>query len=214
MYRSPTILVFPALLLFVAGCQPGQEVPTSPPEVASSGNPTPEPPFARSDIVPGKTTSDEVRALLGEPASIFGPSPVRYEGTEVLEATWTYEEPLVGYIIFKDDVVSYVLTRIADYTLGDLIAELGRPEAVEMIRPWDLEPPALPAKEFHYPSLGMSYRSVCLVDGEHSLEGCSQHHSDEVIVEVQQYVPKSLEEVQQDWLSIGTFVKWQGFSDD
>jgi len=145
-----------------------------------------EPPFVRSDIIPGQTKAGEVKQILGDPVS-------RSSFNDF--GTWTYN--VQNYtqamsILFEKDVVSEIWIPITDFRLGDLVDQLGAPEIIELtINQPDLGPLVYPQKVFHYPSLGTSYYVSCIVNNVNLGEDCQQHYRADEIERMSQYVPLS-----------------------
>ncbi len=165
--------------------------------------------FRPMDLVPGKTTRDQVVALWGEPASREG---LNYP-------IWNYGTPgQVGHasVFFEDkEHVSAVFVDLTqgECTLGDVVATLGPPEIVELLIPPTPLPgkyasTAYPLREFHYPTKGVSYQSLCPSE---KVQNCSSLQPADGVGLVLYYQPMTVEKLIAGSYAGSTFVEWSGF---
>lgn len=158
-------------------------------------------PFVLIGVEPGYSSKAEVREALGIP-------------DETSADSWSYgfsDYSGVVTIVFEDEIVSGIWIPISDYTLEDLVLDLGVPAVIEH-RGFDFmatEPPAVPQKVFHYPELGLSYASRCSYA---TIEDCSTHYRTDEISILHQFIPTSEEEFILNHPN-AVFVEWGGFAE-
>lgn len=169
------IVVFQLLFLSACGAvtpvPPPTLTPTTPPSPTSTSTPKKTPTvkatstlawiirddndcFNEIELVPRKTTMDEVFNLWGEPSSVDFSSDD--------SASWNYDKPWQPNIYFLDNKIEDIHFYLDNCFLGDVIEKLGPPDAFEFETLVScIGAPADYIRVLHYPSRGFAFYSYC-----------------------------------------------------
>jgi hypothetical protein len=158
-------------------------------------------PLSRSDIMPGVTIKEDVRAVLGEPLEIAPRGD-----------SWFYRGELKNTvtIVFEDELVTDLFVSSSSLLLSELISQAGEPSIVE----WRLgrigEPPVTQTKIYHYPLWGVSYYSLC---PSGHIELCKDILPSDTIEQLHQYIPITIEELIKTRTYVVPLTTWSGFDE-
>lgn len=147
-------------------------------------------------LTPGVSLKEDVIAAWGNPAD-------KHDGY------WHYDVrgTVAGVDIdLVDDRVSRIWLSVSKCSLGEVVAALGPPEAVEIITPsGNNEPPVYAHKNLHYASRGMAFEVPCV---PYMAETCAESHVSDPIDAELLYPPSTVSELVSQ--SYGTFLPWDG----
>lgn len=160
-------------------------------------------------LIPGKTSKDEVLNLWGEPVKV-------YPDTEM--AIWDYgvsgpSDDIKGDVTFWYNIVDEVTLFPSNCTLGDLVAQLGPPEIVELVYVYscfDIDNYAFLLRDFHYPSQGVTFTNHCSRD---TPESCSTFSKTDAITIKTLYLPGKDQTGLPGFNMYLTIIEWIGFYD-
>lgn len=130
-------------------------------------SPVPGVPRNETGIVPGRTTDKDVKALLGEPESIYDLKGKR---------AWWYLEcyscPGIKLVTFEGNTVWEVkINPPGGFTADQIIRENGTPEMVVLIQAPPMDVPPEPVALLSYSSKGIYFELWCKTDPNQSCNG-------------------------------------------
>jgi hypothetical protein len=165
------------------------------------------PPVNETGLVPGKTTSAEVRLLLGDPRDIRRDSASG-------ENVWSYFA-FPTSVILSNDIVQKINLRINDNVFAEnIVVDYGSPEIIVLYpERTSIEPPVSANGLVLYPSRGVGFNFTCPAG---RLQRCDGIYRKSLIVQKTYFIPMTI----RDWLgqqhdTDGSYTvqPWMGFDD-